>query len=36
MENLSSIKDLETIFVNEELHIILAKDFVVTLALGFK
>jgi hypothetical protein len=36
MENLLSIKDLEAIFVNEELHIILVRKFVVTLALGFK
>jgi hypothetical protein len=36
MENLSNIEDLEAIFVNGELHIILAREFVVTLALGFK
>jgi hypothetical protein len=36
MENLPSVEDLEAIFVNEVLHIILAREFVVTLALGFK
>jgi hypothetical protein len=35
MENLPSVEDLEAIFVYEELHIILARKFVVTLVLGF-
>jgi hypothetical protein len=36
MENLPNVEDLEAIFLNEELHIILVKEFVVTLALVFK